>query len=508
MLNKLLRTLAAVFVVAIAATVVAQDKLSKGDKKWMEEEVGPIITKQEIAMFQEIGKNDRKLFKELFWMRRDFDPRTRDNEYRDGYEQRIKVADDNFKSRGRKGSASDMGKIFVLLGSPDEQQRGSSAGEGGLPRIPPAPENERANEGVEPALVPGARSVRGGSSSDTMVWVYNPNPPLGIPDGLAVEFRRRDQFGYRIANLDDIAEHLERAKERMITNRAIGYRLDKITGRLRKPDDKFDPNSPAKTVLSALRNTGETSSAIAFTTTPSFFQASDGETYVPIDFAISEGPSSDNLRFFYSVEDADGFERNQAEEPVQLTKDAAGRWRYEYPIQLLPGLYTLYVGFLDSSAEVHGTQIINLEVPSFEGDALALSSVVMFSTADRTDEINGVPGKAFLLAGYHFTPKGERVYNHSEQLAGMLNAYNYGLAGEQPNLTLQVLFFKDGEKRGQTADGPFMAQTPQIALTIFDIPLNVSNFKEPGDYTIEITVTDHVKNEKLTEEIAFVIEGE
>ncbi len=503
MLNKLLRAFATVGVIAIAATVVAQDKLSKGDKKWMEEEVGPIITKQEIAMFQQIDKDDRKLFKELFWMRRDYDPRTRDNEYRKDYEQRIKAANDNFKSRRQKGSESDMGKIFLLMGAPDERQRGGSAEEGGLPRNPSARENDAVNPfaGFEDDISAGARDI---GSRDIMVWVYNPNPSLGIPDGLAVEFWRREQFGYRIGNLDDIEEHLEGAKEQMVANRAIGYSLDE-NGRLRKPDDKFDPNSPAKTVLSALRNTGETSSAIAFTTTPSFFQASGGEIYVPIDFAISEGPTSDNLTFFYSVEDADGFERNQAEEPVQLTKDAAGRWRYEYPIQLPAGLYTLYVGFLDSAAKVHGTQIIDLEVPSFEGDALTLSSVVMFSTSDRTGETHGVPGKAFLLAGYHFKPKGERLYNHSEQLAGVLNAYNYGLAGEQPNLTFQLVFFKDGEKRGQTEDGPFAAQVPKMAFTTFDIPLNIPTFKEPGDYTMKVTVTDHIKNEKLTEEITFVI---
>ena len=47
-----------------------------------------------------------------------------------------------------------------------------------------------------------------------------------------------------------------------------------------------------------------------------------------------------------------------------------------------------------------------------------------------------------------------------------------------------------------------------MALTTFDIPLNVENFKQPGDYTLEITVTDHIKNEKITETIDFVIEGE
>jgi GWxTD domain-containing protein len=498
MSKNMLRAFATAGVLAMAATAAAQDELSKGDKKWMEEEVGAIITKQEIAMFQEIDKDDRKLFKELFWMRRDYDPRTQDNEYREGYEERIKIANENFKTRGRDGADSDMGKIFLLMGAPDEQQQGGTAGDDGLPEIPPSA--ERINEGITPSN-PGAA----GGQDDTMLWVYNPNPSLGIPDGLAIEFRRREPFGYRIANEDVIDEHLERVKERMVANRAISYSLDE-DGRLREPDDKFDPNSPAKQVLSALRNTGETSSGIAFTASPSFFQASGDEIYVPIDFTISEGPTSDNVTFFYAVENADGFEAGQAEEPVQLTRDADGMWRYEYPVQLTPGMYTLYAGFLDSAAQIHGTQIVDLEVPKFLGDELTLSSILMFSDAERTGEVNGVPGSAFLLAGYHFRPKGDLVYDHSEQLSGVLNAYNYGIDGEETNLTIQVAFFKDGEKRGQTEDGPFMVQAPQMALTIFDVPLNIPNFKEPGDYTIEVTVTDHINNATVKEEIPIVIE--
>ena len=131
MFNKRLRALAFFSLVGFAATSLAQDKLSGGDKKWMEKEVGPIITKQEIATFQQISKNDRKLFKELFWMRRYRG--TKENEFKDNYEARIDVADKNFKTRGAKGSESDMGKIFLLLGSPSQQQRGRSAGAGGLP---------------------------------------------------------------------------------------------------------------------------------------------------------------------------------------------------------------------------------------------------------------------------------------------------------------------------------------------------------------------------------------
>lgn len=481
MLMKLFRAFGTAGLIAIAAPLIAQDELSDDDKEWMEEEVGAIITEQEKEMFQQINEDDRDLFKELFWMRRDYDPRTGDNEYREGYEQRIEIADDNFRARGRKGSETEMGKVFLLLGAPNERE---SSGAGAQAR--------------------GPEAQRGGS--DTITWIYEPNPSLGIPEGLTIEFRRRDQFGYRIANRDEIEPRLEAARERMIANPAIGYALDE-NGRLRELDDKFDPNSPAKQVLAELRTTGETSSDIEFSMRPAFFQATEDEIYVPAAFAITEGPTSGDLTFFYSLEDADGFERSQSEEPVSLTQDGEGRWRYEYPFQLLPGLYTLYVGFLDSGADIHGTQIVELEVPELEAkDDLTLSSVVMFSDAEQTTDRNGVPGKAFLLAGYHFKPKADRVYDHSERLSGVLNAYNYGIDGDQPNLTIQVSFFKGDERRGQTEESPFMAQAPQMALTIFDVPLDIPNFEEPGEYRIEIAVTDHVNNETVTEEIEFVIE--
>ena len=132
----------------------------------------------------------------------------------------------------------------------------------------------------------------------------------------------------------------------------------------------------------------------------------------------------------------------------------------------------------------------------------------MFAGAEQTGDAMGQPGKAFLLGGYHFMPKRELVYNTSEQLAGVFNAYNFGVEGDKPNLTVQVRYFKDGQSRGQTKEEPFMLQSPDMALTIFDIPLSLANFKDPGTYKLEVHVVDKVTNEMLKEEIEFVIEGE
>jgi hypothetical protein len=120
----------------------------------------------------------------------------------------------------------------------------------------------------------------------------------------------------------------------------------------------------------------------------------------------------------------------------------------------------------------------------------------------------GTPGKAFLLGGYHFVPKREMVYTTKDQLSGVFYAYNYGIAGDKPNLTVHLMFSKDGQGRGATKEEPFMLQTPEMALTIFDIPLNIANFKEPGNYKVTVKVTDKVTQKTLTQEIPFEIKAE
>ena len=512
MFDKRMWALAFFSLIGVAATGLAQDKLSGRDKKWMEKEVGPIITQQEMAMFQQISKDDRKLFKELFWMRRDFDRGTKENEFKKGYEARIKLADKNFKTRGAKGSESDMGKIFLLLRNPSQQQRGRSADAGGPPAATTGGGGGGGPGGANPAEAAGGgggtdfSQSRGGGANSRMTWVYDPNPQMGIPDGLAVEFRNQGQFGFRLSNGNDIAERLERVKERFITNPGINYARDE-KGRLRKPADRFDPNSPAKLLLASLRETGEISTDIGFTLRPVFFRSSAGQIFIPIDIVISEGLSTEDVTIFGSVENADGFEIYQFEEPAKVSKTKEGKHAYELPLQFPPGLYTLYVGLLDN-AQVHGTQIIDLDVPDFDSGELRVSSVLLFSASEQTGEAMAPQfGNAFLLGGYHFTPKRESVYTTTDNLSLLFYAYEYGVEGDKPNLTVQLRFFKDGKGRGQTTEKPLMMQTTEAALEIRQIPLNIPNFKEPGTYKVEIHVTDKIKGERLTEEFEFVIEG-
>ncbi len=467
MFEKVLRSVALIGAVLIAASVFAQDELSGRDRRWMEKEVGPLMTEHEKELFQQIDEGDRTLFKELFWLRRDHDPTTPENEFRDLYQEGVDYADGTFGSDRSKGSETEYGEVFLLLGTPDFEERS------------------------------------GGGNLTRLAWRYEPNAELGIPDGLTVQFRPSAMIGQRLDDEENVREALEKVKESRITNRAVDYARDD-NGRLRKPDASRPGGTPEQ-LLKALVDTGATSDAIPFEVKPAFFQASEGEVYVPMDIVFGEDFSGGQTTIFYALHDASGIALSRFEQTADPTEGARGHLGVELPVQVAPGAYKLYIGVLDSSQTL-GSKIVDIEAPNFADGEFKLSSIVMFSKSEQTGEVKGALGEAFMLAGYHFYPKRELVYTHEDQLSGVFNAYNYGLANGQPNLTFQASLYREGKARGMTAEEPFMSQSPMAALTIVDVPLNIANFKEPGNYTLKIKVTDHTNQKVLTEEVDFVIE--
>ncbi|MCX7975161.1 MAG: GWxTD domain-containing protein [Candidatus Aminicenantes bacterium] len=83
------------------------------------EQISYIITPQEEKIFREIPPEDRAKFIEEFWRRRDPDPETEVNEFRQAYYTRMAIADKAFKA-GIPGWKTDRGRIYILLGPPTD----------------------------------------------------------------------------------------------------------------------------------------------------------------------------------------------------------------------------------------------------------------------------------------------------------------------------------------------------------------------------------------------------
>jgi GWxTD domain-containing protein len=105
----------------------AQSDLSEVYSKWLGEDVVYIITAQEKQAFLMLKSNaEREQFIEQFWMRRDTNPATTENEYRTEYYSRIAYANENFVFGTTPGWRTDRGRIYIIYGKPDEVKKSSS----------------------------------------------------------------------------------------------------------------------------------------------------------------------------------------------------------------------------------------------------------------------------------------------------------------------------------------------------------------------------------------------
>lgn len=83
-----------------------------------------IITAGEKETFEALEPiSDKAAFVDNFWMRRDPDPDTEENEYRNEFCERIAFSD-RFAS-GIPGWLTDRGRIITLFGEPNRIERGS-----------------------------------------------------------------------------------------------------------------------------------------------------------------------------------------------------------------------------------------------------------------------------------------------------------------------------------------------------------------------------------------------
>lgn len=90
---------------------------------WPKGPVRYIISGAELAHFRRLQTDgERELFIERFWARRDPDPRAEVNAYRMTFWTRVLEANRRFTDSALPGWRTDRGKIFILLGEPDDIQ--------------------------------------------------------------------------------------------------------------------------------------------------------------------------------------------------------------------------------------------------------------------------------------------------------------------------------------------------------------------------------------------------
>jgi tetratricopeptide (TPR) repeat protein len=358
---------------------------------------------------------------------------------------------------------------------------------------------------VADAIIP---AIPGTGNMKTVQWFYEPNSPLGIPEGLELRFQSQPGMGSWLEPSDGVEDALERVRKSYIANPGAAYALDS-RGRLKKPPSRFDPRSRAKKVLREMIAGDTLPADISFDTEIAFFRAKDG-CYVPLLIQIErEHLRWDNqvaqVAAFVSIESVDGRLLSYFEEPLALTFPQAGPSVLELPFQLPSGNYTFSLGVLDENSKLAGTRRIPVFVPDFYTEELDLSSVLLYTDKSISDEAPAALGRAFQFGNAHFEPIGRRPLRPTDNLGVFFFVYGFDLDdGGEPHLTADYILIGDGEP-GEPIDGPPIHADPLQAYA--DQEISLAGF-EPGRYQVEIQVTDHISNRVVKKRVDFVVEIE
>lgn len=80
-----------------------------------------IMTKEEAKIFQRLpDAESRKAFIADFWLKRDPDPDTPDNEFRRQFEARVDFVNRRFNKEGGPGYNTDRGRVYIFMGPPNK----------------------------------------------------------------------------------------------------------------------------------------------------------------------------------------------------------------------------------------------------------------------------------------------------------------------------------------------------------------------------------------------------
>ncbi len=117
--------------VEVVLVLALSGQMSDAHRKWIDEDVIYIATDREKEVFGELRTvEERDRFIEAFWSRRDPNPSTPRNEFREEHYRRIAYANDFLgRETFRPGWRTDRGRYYILLGEPKTIERFSGSNE-------------------------------------------------------------------------------------------------------------------------------------------------------------------------------------------------------------------------------------------------------------------------------------------------------------------------------------------------------------------------------------------
>lgn len=494
-------------------------ELKKAYKDWLEKDVAYIITDEERKAFKKLETDDeREHFIEEFWRRRDPDPDTDENEYREEYYERIAYANEHFAS-GIPGWKTDRGRIYIMYGKPDElethpsggsYQRESYEGGGSTSTYPferwfyrylPGVGSGIEIEFVDPTGSGEYRIARNPDEKDALLHIPGAGLTLAEQMGLADK-------GDRIANLGGIGNpNYQREQDSPFS------RLQLIADLNRPPQIKFND------LASAVNTPIIEDNPLNFDVRVDFFRQSDERVITAFTiqtennnlvFQDKGGLQEAQLNIFGKITHVSGQRKGIFEDPVitratpeELTQAKERKSAYQKAVPLVPGRYRVDVIVRDIASGATGVRHVGFEVPKYDPAKLSTSTLIL---AAKLEGLGDQPAVGmFTIGNVKVIPNVSGTYHRGSPVGIYMQIYNAGIDQTtlRPSVDVEYALMKDGKELGKQMEDWRGSSDSGQRLTL--ARLLDSRGLNPGDYTIEVRVRDRVSGQNLVQSAKFAI---
>jgi GWxTD domain-containing protein len=495
-------------------------------KKWLNEDVVYIIMPEERSAFLHLATNEeREQFIEQFWQRRNPDPDSADNTFKEEHYRRIAYANEHFAS-GIPGWKTDRGKIYIMWGPPDEIESHPSGGtydrpqeEGGgsTSTYPFEDWRYRYLEGVnkenvilefvDPSMTGEYHLTMDPSEKDALLYVPGAGLTQAESMGLA---SKTDRFN----NTD--GSHLAPSAIGMQTSDLNEFsRLELYAKVQQAPPVKFKD-------LEAVVTSRLVKDQVKFDYRFDFLRITSDTVLVPItvqipsrqlSFQEKNEVDSATLNLFARITTLSGRHVQTFEDTVHrdipaslLQKSLSTSSIYQKAVPLSPGLYRLDIVLKDVNSGNVGVVNTRLAVPRFEDDKLSSSTLILADQIQRVSAKDIGLGQ-FVLGDLKVRPKMDGSFTQSDNMGVFLQVYNLKVDDKthKPDTSVEFRVTRETEtdpvlKFDIPADGlPEHGEelTLEKILTLGSLT--------PGRYKLEVAVTDHVANQTITPSAPFTV---
>jgi len=504
-------------------------------KKWVDQDVRWIITDQELKAFKSLSNDEeRDAFIEAFWQRRNPNPDSPENEFRDEHYRRIEYSNEHFAA-GKPGWKTDRGMIYIKYGKPDSIDAHPSGGTYDRPM----------DEG-------------GGTTSTFPFEIWHYRYIEGIGENIDIEFVDTCMCGdyhmtidrsekdallhvpgagqtlYEQMGMAKQSERFQGGLESLGTGPMSGMRQSKQFDRLEQyakleapPVIKFKDLELESFMSNHKLLTGP---YFPFDVRTDYVKVTDDTVLVPITVQIKnrditfnnkDGVDTGEVHIIGRVSTITGKVVQSFEDTVEveipaelLPKTLDNRRLYWKSLPLRPGRYRVDIGVKDVNNPDHlGVWAQAINVPKYDDDKLSASSLIL---ADRMELVpskeigagNFVIGNTKLLPAVTSNPTIPASFQRSQKLNFWMQVYNLGIdeKSKQNSATIQYQIIDMASNKAvldmQEDSRKLGASSDQVTLER-SVPL--ANL-QPGKYQIRIQVNDSVSNQEIAQSAPFTVE--